>query len=377
MENTMLAVRAKKKKNIRRVDPTEPIWVEINPESNTYVKDKSYALSWMSSTLSPKDWKDSTLKYSRVHRKDRIRKFNYASIHPNAFMSVGKYCHAMNKGTVFSDDTNNWLKEKWKELEALGKDTVKEKKETVAKPVVSIQDRVKEKISEYIAEVENEVDNFMESGYKSDFDMYKWLMKNNIKSQPANSIADYYTPWRDELQEVLLKKDEQLIEGYSHMKPANIKKFIEFLSKIIDDASTWSSNQKTVRKTRVKKPPSVEKQVSKLNFAKEDKEFKLVSINPALIVGANQLWVFNTKYRMLTRYDAVGPAGLSVKGSTVQGYDEQSSVRKKIRKPENVLPNVLSGGIRVLKKIFEQINTKEMPINGRINSETILLRTIK
>jgi len=241
----------------------------------------------------------------------------------------------------------------------------------------SVQDRIREQISDYIGEIENEVDLFSEGGYKSEFSMYAWLQQNNVKSQQSNAIAEYYVPWRNELKEAIAKKDEQLVEGYSNMKPAQLKKFVEFLDGIIKDATTWGANQKTVRKTRTKKAPSIEKQIVKIQYAKESKEYKLVSVNPALIIGCNQLWVFNTKYRKLMRYDALGPAGLSVKGTTIQGYDEETSVSKTIRKPDEVLSRLLKGGKLVLRKLMSEINSKESVPNGRINGDTILLRVIK
>jgi hypothetical protein len=198
-----------------------------------------------------------------------------------------------------------------------------------------------------------------------------------VKSQQSNAIAEYYVPWRNELKEAIAKKDEQLVEGYSYMKPAQLKKFVEFLDGIIKDATTWGANQKTVRKTRVKKAPSVEKQIAKIQYAKENKELKIVSINPALIIGCNQLWVFNTKYRKLVRYDAIGPAGLSIKGTTLQGYDVEASMSKTLRKPDEVLPRVLNGGKIVIRKLMDELNSKSSVPNGRINGDTILLRVIK
>ena len=87
--------------------------------------------------------------------------------------------------------------------------------------------------------------------------------------------------------------------------------------------------------------------------------------------------MFNTKYRTLQRYDALGPAGLSIKGTTLKGYDKDLSVGKKLRKPEQVLPRVLDGGKLILRKVIDEINSKESNPNGRINGDTILLRVIK
>ena len=379
-----LSTSRKKKKVTRRVDPNEPVWLEINPEFENYSMSKHWGFVWMAANTSIKDYKDEAIKYSKKLRKEQMRKFKYSSIQPYNFMTVGKYCHVMNRGGSFDQETIDWLEVKWNELEEVGKTAIEETPiETIKKPVVSIQDRIRDQISDYIGDIEEQVDLFSEGGYKSDFDMYKWLMANNVKSQQANAIGEYYVPWRDELAQIETSKlvhpssDEQLVEGYSYMKPAQVKKFVEFLSSIINDCDTWSSNQKTVRKTRIKKPASVEKQVARIKYAKENKELKLVSINPALIVGCKQLWVFNTKYRTLQRYDALGPTGLSIKGTSIKGYDEDLSVRKKLRKPEQVLPRLLDGGKLILRKLMDEISSKPSKPNGRINGETILLRVVK
>ena len=377
MAKSLLKIGRKKKASHSRVNPNEPVWAAIDPNFSSYKKEKAYATTWMANSFSTKDLKDATIKYSKIHRKKEMKKFHYSSINQIYFVSVGKYCHIMNKGGLLSQYTLDWLDVKWKELEERGKDLVEETPTETKKPVVSIQERVREKISEYIAEIEEQVDLFSESGYKSEFDMYKWLMNNNVKAQPANAIADYYVPWCDELKETITKKDEQLVEGYSHMKPAQIKKFVEFLDNIIKDATTWGANQKTVRKTRTKKAPSIEKQIARIQYAKENKELKLVSINPALIIGCNQLWVFNTKYRKLMRYDASGPTGLSIKGTTLQGYDVETSMSKTVRKPNDVLPRVLNGGKIVIRKLMDELNSKSSVPNGRINGDTVLLRVVK
>ena len=282
-------------------------------------------------------------------------------------------------GLKIPDVSLKYLNDSLDEMLEEAKKLTNEKKEEAKekKLVVSVQERIKEQISEYIGEIEEEIDKFTLKKYKSEFKMYDWLQKNGVKSQQSNAIVSYYKPLLTELRELQGGMDPQLNEGYSHMKKAEVKRFVEFVASIIGDAETWGSNQKTVRKTRKKKPISTEKQIKNLKFEQENKEYKIVSINPADIIGADQLWVFNTKYRMLKKFQAMGPSGLSVKGTTLQGYNPDESIQKKLRKPDEILPQVLSGGKRVMKKLMGEINSKESPIsNGRINGDTILLRVL-
>ena len=302
-----------------------------------------------------------------------LRKLDVKSISP----ILGYNARMMSRGCKLPKDFIERFNQKIEELlnQATAIKEIVIEKEVAYKP--SVQERIREQISEYIAELENEIDIFTENKYKSEFDMYAWLRSKEVKSQQANAIADHYESLLSELEEVKSKSDEQLTEGYSHMKPREVTRFIDFVRMIVEDARKQSQNQKTVRKTRAKKPASLQKQIARIQYQKDASEFKLVSINPADIIGANQLWTFNTKYRVLTRYDALGPAGFSIKGTTLQGYDEENSIRKKLRKPDQILPRVLTGGKRVLNKVMDEINTKEASMNGRLNKETILLKVIK
>ena len=103
----------------------------------------------------------------------------------------------------------------------------------------------------------------------------------------------------------------------------------------------------------------------------------LTSIDPKGIIGASQLWVFNHKTRNLTVYHAVDRDGLSVRGSTITGFDEAVSITKKLRKPETIIPQVLNAAKVPLRSIMKDLTTTEQRSTGRINAETILLRVLK
>ena len=85
--------------------------------------------------------------------------------------------------------------------------------------------------------------------------------------------------------------------------------------------------------------------------------------------------LFRSKTRKLGVYVAADSAGLSVKGSAIENYKYSESISKTLRKPEAVLKKVLEGGKIVLRKVMGEINSKPVELNGRINKDTILLRT--
>lgn len=76
-------------------------------------------------------------------------------------------------------------------------------------------------------------------------------------------------------------------------------------------------------------------------------------------------------------YNAMGPAGLGIKGSTVTGFDEKTSIVKKLRKPTEQVNKLLEGGKVILRKYMDDIKCKPKEATGRINKECILVRIIK
>ena len=95
------------------------------------------------------------------------------------------------------------------------------------------------------------------------------------------------------------------------------------------------------------------------------------------IVGAQQVWFFNAKTRNLTVINAMSHAGLSIKGTTIIGFDEKTSVTKKLRKPEQTLEILKAGSKIVLRKLMDNIKCKPVVAKGRLNTDTVILRAVK
>lgn len=240
--------------------------------------------------------------------------------------------------------------------------------------VPTIQDRLNEKTAETIGELEGHYDAFLQdTNYK--FKPYDFLVANNV---PQSQLAKYETVFQSrfaELAQAFERTDEQLTEGYSHYKSADYKRIMAFIDQILNDIIQYRGVKKATKKIRAPKSVSKEKVVSKLKYAREDKSLRIVSINPADIVGAQELWVYNVKTRKLGRYVADGLQGpLNVKGTTIVGYDEAKSITKTLRKPEEKLKEFTRATKVELRKFLDAIKTTETRLNGRINTDTVLLR---
>lgn len=246
-----------------------------------------------------------------------------------------------------------------------------EKEEKSNKPKLTIQDRINEKVINYIGELEGKVDDFIASDFKMKFDCYQYLLDKDCKSVHARKLKDFYLDCYNELVGVYNGEDEELKEGWSHLKPKQLKSMMDFFGVIVDDMERLIKNASAQRKPRKSKPVLVSKLIKSLKYQKEFPKLKLVSINPEKIIGATELWVYNTKYNRLGVYYAKNTVrGFSVKGCTIKDFNEETSMQKTVRKPDDALSNLTK---RSLKKKFKEMKTKEQVVTGRINSDTILL----
>lgn len=239
----------------------------------------------------------------------------------------------------------------------------------------TIQDRLNEKFGEIVGEMEGWYDEVI-LGREHAPKAYDHLTAMNTPQAMVGKIAAVFEKRKAELEEAQAGQDEQLKESYRHMKARDYKRHYAWLDSVIEDCQRYAQAKKTTRKVRAKKTPSKEKLISKLKYCKENQQLKLVSINPADIIGAQELWVYNTKTRKLGKYvpDQYS-GGLGVKGTTITGYDEVKSVSKTLRKPEQQLSEFMKSTKVQLRKFLDGIKATETLLNGRINADMMLLKT--
>ena len=252
---------------------------------------------------------------------------------------------------------------------------VVEIKSTVAQP--SIQERLREAAIRMTDEIEDALEAFSqdpEAFEPKAFKLLNLLKGKQAKAAHARIIKDLYVRQYNELTELQEGNCEQLKEGYSHLSKAQIKKITAFYNEILSACDMLAAEAKVNRAPRKVKTKPAEKIVAKLKFAKTYEPLKLVSISPTDIVGAKELWVFNTKTRKIGRYVATEYSDLSVKGTSIVNFDEAKSVQKTLRKPEEQLKEFKAAGKVQLRKFLDDIKAVDIKLNGRINEETVLLK---
>jgi hypothetical protein len=243
--------------------------------------------------------------------------------------------------------------------------------------VPSIQDRLRDASLRMTDEIEDAIEKFQTDPDGFDpksFKLLSLLKGRQAKAAHARIIRDLYKRNLEELREAYAGKDEQLKEAYSHFSKKNLKKILDFFNDLVSACEMLGQEAKVNRKPRAKKTVSKDKLIAKLKYKKTDEQLKMVSINPADIVGAKELWVYNIKTRKLGKYVASDFSDLSIKGTTIINFDEVKSVQKTLRKPIDQLRAFKTAGKIQLRKFLDEINAVDIKLNGRLNEETILLR---
>ena len=347
---------------------------EPTVDENATQSELATAYNWFNYFYSSDDAKNFTISYLKFIKEDKdtikkLSKVNSINLH-----NIGWNCRLLHNGSTLPDGVWERCYTRIKQL--VNAITIVDDEEPAATSVkvISIQDRINNKAAELIGELEEQLDVFFQEGVIQ-FDVKKWSLEKGIKPQIAKRIADKFRPQYEEITEALEGKDADLVEAYKGWRKPVLKIMALFIKRIIDHMVELDSAGQTVRKPRKKKVKPASVLVAKMNYCKSADT--LTSVDPKEIIGASQLWAYNHKTRNLSVYNAVGHSGLSVRGSTITGFDETTSITKKLRKPEAVIKSLLEGGKIYLRKAMDNLTTTEQKATGRINVDTILLRVVK
>jgi hypothetical protein len=373
-----MANTAKRKQLIARTERmTKGFEVTINPDH--YMRDLIMALNYYNSNHDDKDKKKWFIShYAKIDKKSAVELLKVDEQH---FRTAGILARMIEGGSVLQEKEMDHLTKNTEKLlaqiEKRQKSQDKQDKKDAdaaqaASPsnVISIQQRMEEKAHDIAGEIEGAIDDFILTK-KSDFSTKNYLLANQVAGPIAKRIGEFFVPLSKELQETLEGNDEQLVEGYSNFTKRELKKFLEFVDNIIADCNQMVQTAKANRAPRKRKEVSPTKQVARMKYLREFAELNLKSVNPTNIIGSTEVWFYNTKYRRIGVYRAEGTT-LSVKGTTIIGFDIKESKAFTLRKPEDFFKG-LAMGKRALTNAMKTLRTKPSAPNGRINEETILI----
>lgn len=353
----------------------DPISVLIGSEPE--VKDEGQipnALNWYRNApakMYPKFIKEYMENQS--FSKDEISRAIKGPKKAYEYFAAAAYGRMVSRGAPLPEDATKKLKDCIQYL--LAKNTNKQVEET---PKVSVQDHIREKAHRLICSLELEIDSLAEAlknSKKHSYDLVDWFKRHEVKAAQADYISTHFQPRLEDIN-LALEGDKEMKEAYSWLTKPSLRKYADFYGEIITLAKEQVSVAKTNRKPRKKKEKTPEQLVAKMVYMKEFSELSIKSINPQEIIGADRLVLYNTKTQVVSVYNAseLG-SGLSVKGNKILNYDIKTSLMKKVRDPKKSVQKFL-GGIRAINNAFSEIKTKEKPVNGKVNDQTIIVQAI-
>ncbi len=366
-----------------------PKWDSVETMSDDeFSRHFRISMDWYRLESSGKDLKPKVITWMAAndYAKDKIALFKKTKDW-RCNLTVGALVANLLKGMPDSRpgfnegrSTTKYVKDSIAKILEEGKNDVEEEEDTTKSliPVVTIQDRLRETAGKMSEEIDYALDEFSTNPDAFDpkaIKVLNLLKVKEAKAAHARIIKGFYTRSYEELQEAQLGECEQLKEAYGHLSKPQLKKLIAFYHEIISACDMLGQEAKVNRKPRAKKAQPKEKIVAKLKYAKTNEQLKLVSINPAEIIGAKELWIYNTKSRKLGKYMASEYLELGVKGTSITGFNENLSVQKTLRKPEEQLKEFKAAGKVQLRKFLDDIRAVDIKLNGRINEDIILLRT--
>jgi hypothetical protein len=293
----------------------------------------------------------------------------------STFYSIAKYGYIWSKLGYMTKEHENYLHSIKDDLIAKGNAYVAEKEE--APKVVPIR----KNLDDFLDGVEDaeitiaqgntlKVESFVE-GYK---------LNAAELSTAYTKLDELAFEWRELLTLRNLKGDlsdwdKQLVEGYSHLKLSTVKKIVEFYAQLQTGLLETKQSKKIVR-IRRKKPTDKTKIVRRIKYLKEFPELNLKSVDPVNIIGASEVWVYDTDRKKIGVYASEYEGTLSVKGTSIDNYSEAKSYEKTMRKPETQVPEFMAARKNGLHKYVDTIRGKKLAARKRLLPSMVIVRIV-
>lgn len=350
--------------------------IEPRISAENYISDLGHAFNWYNQEKDKKDARSYLKDYITLnYTKQDVKTFDRVS-DSKIISTYGWLARMILNGSLVIKEKDQAKMSKYLEsiLDTSDMEILDDVVEDVKVPRISVRDNMKEKVSEYLGELEGAMDDLITDG--KELNLYNDLKSRAIPQPYCSYIDVWIKKVAGEYIAVYESTDEQIKEAYSNFGKRKLTQIIKVLSNWAGDLDRYAQFKKANRKPRVKKIKPAGVQVAKLKYKREDTELKIKSVSPTEIIGASQVWVYNTRYKKLAVYRTETTIGIQVKGSSLQNYDPDLSEQKTLRKPADTIKAVLAAGKVQLRRIIPELTTKETPVTGRINEECIIVRVI-
>lgn len=355
-------------------------WDNFQVNNENYDRIKQNALDLTRLTLDAKTLKGETLAWARQRLSaDEVAQFEAAD--DWRFSAIGKYHYILNRNGELTDDTLEWLAPKVEDVLAIGAVNIEKELEKQAKQATKkvIDPKVRDAQQGYGLAVALE-DMVLTKVYPKDHkSAYNVLGHSGASPAVLRNTVSVLAGFVDEFNDLA---DDEVLDYYGSREAWATSK--ENYTGLLTLAQNFSSNSKRRRKTRRQRTEKTTgakgravKATSDVKFQREYAEYQLVSADPSQIIGAKSVLVFNTKTRRIGLYFAEDDSGLAIRGTTIHGFSKKSS-QKTLRKPMEQLESFRGATMKRCEIVLrDYVKAKEVDLNGRINSHTVIMKVWK
>lgn len=346
----------------------------IDPEN--YNLSLANALNYYNNTLSLSDYKNSALDFADSIGKDVAR-----AIPEFEFRGIGAVCRLILREEPVKVEHIQQVVDKLSKIQ----DTYLSRKQPVEVPVAVPVVEVKKEnpqLVDFLASIEDVVDSIiLTTKYEVNLDeITKQFTKAEFSKSESKAIIVFIDKKSREYGRVVLEfTDEQYKEAYQNVPVSRIKKVIKFLTELSDYVTKiLSESKKAVTISKKKDKPALV-QVKNIEYCLEWDGIK--GLHPKEAIGASEIWLFDTETRDLSVLRVETGLKIAAEGASFRNIDADKSIKKKLRKPEDVLNSFLNGvdskTKKAFKEIFDQIKTTESKTSGRMNDKRLILHVFK
>lgn len=312
---------------------------------------------------------------------------------PSAFLSptIMSLIKMIGDGWIASTDEINKIKAHVSELAGMAKSPIKTE-EPISNDLPVVAPVQREKFRPAVFSLLQEFDIEEESWFtkrrvpiSNSLDPFKTAVFDaKLTSAEYLSIVEIFEKRKAEYSAAYEKADEDLSEAYADFGQRMLGIVLRRIGMYLDAIKEGQEKTQVVKKakkiTKIKKTTpktaKIEQQLKSLRFLPASVEYNVSSVDPQKVIGGKVLITFNTKTRVASIFYSSVPDGFTFKGTTLQGFDEQKSKSRGIRKPVDFVPILRDKTILQIERAWALLTTVERPAKGRINEDTLFLKVL-
>lgn len=335
-----------------------------NPD---YYTNLGNCLNWLGTEYNHQNLKDLVIVWAEENGHDHE---SLIKVPEFKFSSFGKSVYILSNGGQLDLHMQAKMTATLKTLLVEGKklaekETIREKyKRFVPNPGVVLADEVQDMIIMREADDQNLSELIFDSK----------LSQQDV-AEFANRIKSFLSDWESDEPQCVEMHERMGVDrvAYNREKYHVTLKIVGMLLENI------KAERKTSKKSKTFSEHRAERAVKNLKTKKVDMTYNIISLPPEEIVGSKVLLTFNTKTRRLGYYVATEGATLTVKGTTIQNYDEVKSFAKIVRNTDRDLAPFRNAKNerRIEVLITENIKGVKHELNGRLNVDTVILKAFR